>query len=79
MSEFLDYLEHRHVYVSSMALFLSQPNFTVPIHTDAGIGDYVKINTVFGGAGTHARSSVGMSALPLGAPVEIEIVVEVRP
>jgi len=34
---------------------------------------------VFGDAGLHARSSVGMSALPLGAPVEIEIVVEVRP
>ena len=33
---------------------------------------------VFGDAGKHARSSVGMSALPLGAPVEIEIVVEFR-
>ena len=33
---------------------------------------------VFGDAGKHARSSVGMSALPLGAPVEVEIIVEVR-
>jgi enamine deaminase RidA (YjgF/YER057c/UK114 family) len=34
---------------------------------------------VFGDAGRHARSSVGMAELPLGAPVEVEIVVEVRP
>ncbi|ABD13628.1 LysR family transcriptional regulator [Frankia sp. CcI156] len=29
---------------------------------------------VFGEAGQHARSAVGVSALPLGAPVEIELV-----
>jgi len=33
---------------------------------------------VFGEAGRHARSAVGVSALPLGAPVEVEVVVEVR-
>lgn len=33
---------------------------------------------VFGEAGRHARSSVGMAELPLGSPVEVEIVVEVR-
>jgi enamine deaminase RidA (YjgF/YER057c/UK114 family) len=32
---------------------------------------------VFGDAGTHARSSVGVSELPLDAPVEVEIIVEV--
>jgi enamine deaminase RidA (YjgF/YER057c/UK114 family) len=32
---------------------------------------------VFGDAGAHARSAVGVSELPLGAPVEVEIVVEV--
>ncbi|MGN6605802.1 MAG: RidA family protein [Jatrophihabitans sp.] len=32
---------------------------------------------VFGEAGAHARSAVGVSALPLGAPVEIELIVEV--
>ncbi len=32
----------------------------------------------FGEAGSHARSSVGMASLPLDAPVEIELVVEVR-
>lgn len=32
---------------------------------------------VFGDAGKHARSAVGVSALPKNAPVEIEFVVEV--
>lgn len=36
------------------------------------------IGEVFGEAGRHARSAVGVAALPLGAPVEVEIVVEVR-
>jgi enamine deaminase RidA (YjgF/YER057c/UK114 family) len=33
---------------------------------------------VFGDAGAHARSAVGVSELPLDAPVEVEIVVEVE-
>lgn len=33
---------------------------------------------IFGDAGKHARSSVGMASLPLGAPVEIEVVAEVK-
>ena len=32
---------------------------------------------VFGEQGKHARSSVGVAALPLGAPVEVEAVVEI--
>lgn len=32
---------------------------------------------VFGDAGKHARSAVGVSELPLDAPVEVEIIVEV--
>lgn len=32
---------------------------------------------VFGDAGQHARSAVGVATLPLDAPVEVEIVVEV--
>jgi enamine deaminase RidA (YjgF/YER057c/UK114 family) len=33
---------------------------------------------VFGDKGKHARSAVGMNALPLGMAVEIEIIVEVE-
>lgn len=32
---------------------------------------------VFGDKGAHARSAVGVAELPLGAPVEVEIIVEV--
>ena len=33
--------------------------------------------SVFGEAGQHARSAVGVSELPLDAPVEVEVIVEV--
>jgi enamine deaminase RidA (YjgF/YER057c/UK114 family) len=34
---------------------------------------------VFGEAGKHARSAVGVPVLPLDVPVEVEIIVEVQP
>ena len=36
------------------------------------------LGEVFGEQGEHARSAVGVASLPLDAPVEIELVVEVR-
>jgi enamine deaminase RidA (YjgF/YER057c/UK114 family) len=36
------------------------------------------LGDVFGDAGRHARSAVGVAVLPLDAPVEVEIVVQVR-
>ncbi len=33
---------------------------------------------VFGEAGRHARSAVGVAELPLGAPVEVEAILQVR-
>ena len=35
------------------------------------------LGEVFGEAGVHARSAVGVSELPLDAPVEVELIVEV--
>lgn len=35
------------------------------------------LGEVFGDAGTHARSAVGVAELPLDAPVEVELIVEV--
>ena len=35
------------------------------------------LGEVFGEAGKHARSAVGVAELPLGAPVEVELIVEV--
>ncbi|MFZ4371944.1 MAG: RidA family protein [Mycobacterium sp.] len=36
------------------------------------------LGEVFGDSGAHARSAVGVSELPLNAPVEVELIVEVR-
>jgi enamine deaminase RidA (YjgF/YER057c/UK114 family) len=35
------------------------------------------LGDVFGEAGRHARSAVGVAELPLGVPVEVEMIVEV--
>lgn len=35
------------------------------------------LGEVFGEAGRHARSAVGVAELPLGSPVEVELVVEI--
>ncbi len=35
------------------------------------------LGEVFGDSGAHARSAVGVSELPLDAPVEVELIVEV--
>ena len=37
------------------------------------------LGEVFGQAGQHARSAVGVSELPLDAPVEVELIIEVAP
>ena len=36
------------------------------------------LGEIFGEAGRHARSAVGVAVLPLDAPVEVELVVQVR-
>jgi enamine deaminase RidA (YjgF/YER057c/UK114 family) len=41
-----------------------------------GASEVVKV--AFGEAGSHAREAVGVSALPLDAPVEVSMVLEVR-
>lgn len=51
------------------------PGFTA--HPGVVNGASQLFGEVFGGAGAHARSAVGVSSLPLGAPVEVELVVEV--
>ena len=35
--------------------------------------------SVFGETGKHARAAVGVNALPAGAPVEVEMIVEIAP
>jgi enamine deaminase RidA (YjgF/YER057c/UK114 family) len=57
------------VFVASAADFTGQPGVA------NGASDLV--GEVFGDAGQHARSAVGVAVLPLDAPVEVEMVVEV--
>jgi enamine deaminase RidA (YjgF/YER057c/UK114 family) len=35
------------------------------------------LGAAFGEAGVHARSAVGVAVLPLDAPVEVEVIVEI--
>lgn len=35
------------------------------------------LGEIFGEAGKHARSAVGVAQLPLGSPVEVELIVEI--
>ncbi len=53
----------------------SAPDFTGQAQVANGASDL--LGEVFGDAGRHARSAVGVAVLPLGAPVEVELVVEV--
>ena len=53
------------------------PEFADPPKVINGASDlFVE---VFGDRGRHARSAVGMNSLPMGIPVEIEMIVEVGP
>jgi enamine deaminase RidA (YjgF/YER057c/UK114 family) len=62
--------------VKVVAYVASTPDFTQ--HPAVANGASELLGTVFGEAGRHARSAVGVAALPLDAPVEVEILVEVR-
>jgi enamine deaminase RidA (YjgF/YER057c/UK114 family) len=54
----------------------SAPDFTGQPGVINGASDL--LGEVFGDAGRHARSAVGVAVLPLDAPVEVELIVEVR-
>jgi enamine deaminase RidA (YjgF/YER057c/UK114 family) len=56
-------------FVASAAGFTGQPGVIN--------GASELFGEVFGDAGRHARSAVGVAELPLGAPVEVEVIVEI--
>lgn len=56
-------------YVSSAPDFTGQPQVV------NGVSEL--IGEIFGPAGEHARSAVGVAVLPLDAPVEVELIVEI--
>ena len=53
----------------------STPDFTQQAQVVNGASELLL--EVFGEAGRHARSAVGMAVLPLDAPVEVELIVQV--
>lgn len=55
----------------------SAPDFTQQPNVINGASDLLL--QIFGERGGHARSAVGTSVLPFGIPVEIEMIVQVRP
>jgi enamine deaminase RidA (YjgF/YER057c/UK114 family) len=61
--------------VKVVAFVASTPDFTGQPRVANGASDL--FGKVFGDAGIHARSAVGVPVLPLDAPVEVEILVEV--
>lgn len=61
--------------VKVVGFVASAPHFTGQPGVVNGASEL--LGTVFGDAGVHARSAVGVAVLPLDAPVEVEIVVEV--
>ena len=58
------------VFVNSAEGFSSQPKVA------NGASEFVV--QIFGDAGKHSRSAVGVSELPLNAPVEIEMIVKIK-
>ncbi|MEB3982740.1 RidA family protein [Mycobacterium sp. 663a-19] len=61
--------------VKVVGFVASAPDF----HGQPGVinGASELLAEVFGDKGAHARSAVGVAELPLGAPVEVELIVEV--
>ena len=61
--------------VKVVGFVASAPGFTGQPGVINGASEL--LGDVFGEAGRHARSAVGVAELPLGAPVEVEMIVEV--
>lgn len=68
-------LEQVRRVVKLVVFVASAPSFTGQPGVANGASELV--GEVFGDAGIHARSAVGVSVLPLDAPVEVEMIVEV--
>jgi enamine deaminase RidA (YjgF/YER057c/UK114 family) len=62
--------------VKVVAFVASTPDFTGQPQVANGASEL--LGTVFGDAGVHARSAVGVSVLPLDSPVEVELIVRLE-
>ena len=60
--------------VKVVGFVASDPSFTGQPGVINGASEF--LGEVFGDAGIHARSAVGVAVLPLDSPVEVELIVE---
>ena len=61
--------------VKVVGFVASAPSFTDQAAVINGASNF--LGEVFGDAGVHARSAVGVAVLPKDSPVEIEVIVEI--
>lgn len=62
--------------VKAVVFVASDPAFTAQPQVANGASEL--LGEAFGDAGLHARSAVGVAVLPMDAPVEVELTVEVQ-
>ncbi len=62
--------------VKVVGFVASTPDFTGQPGVLNGASEF--LGAVFGDSGKHARSAVGVAVLPLDAPVEVELIVELE-
>ena len=75
-----------HQHLGSLDEVLRVVRLTGYVASDPGFGDQPKVINgasdlmieVFGDAGRHARSAIGVAELPLGASVEVEAIFQIK-
>ncbi len=76
LKETLGELDRVSRWVKALGLVNCAPGFNATPRVINGFSDLIL--ELWGDAGRHARSAIGVSELPFGIPVEIEAIVEVR-
>lgn len=74
VAEVLGSLDRVTRIVKVVGLVASEPGFTAQPSVVDGASEVLA--EIFGDAGVHARSAVGVAVLPLNSPVEVELIVE---
>ena len=74
VAEVLGSLDRVTRIVKVVGFVASEPGFTAQPSVVDGASEVLA--EIFGDAGVHARSAVGVAVLPLDSPVEVELIVE---
>jgi len=76
LKDMLGDLDKVEQFVKLTGFVASAPGFTRQPKVVNGASEF--IISLYGERGQHARSAVGVAELPLGAPVEIEMIVKIK-